>query len=285
MIHVSHKQEGNNFSDMSFQSTGDPVLAAVIADDVLARLSEEFSALHAALLVRGKPRFSSKFDGSNVSDFELEIEHKLCSWLSEICPECSVEGEEGFRYNPEGGSPYKWSVDPIDGSISFQNDLPFYSFVATLVKDDEEPLACVIVTPKLARTVTATQGGGTWVNGNRVDISTQEFHGKSVLAVSDDYTFDILERAQYLERIRELPNPVRSYTDAYAHTLVAEGVCALKFDAACAEWDRFPAELIVREAGGEVLFIPAAEPDPDLCGSLLLGQPAAFKELKRALGL
>jgi fructose-1,6-bisphosphatase/inositol monophosphatase family enzyme len=285
MLDQGHVQSSEELKGMKVSRGIDPILNTVLTNRLLDSCADLFLQVHAVQLRNGTPTFQLKPDGSLVSDFEIEVERQICEMLAQETPECVIEGEEGFRYQPDHKTSYKWSVDPIDGSISFRNQLPYYTFVATLVKDESTPLAAVIVAPLLGKVVQASLGGGTWINGKRADLLANSPSESSVYAVSDDSTFGMVDRQEILAALRRLPNPIRTYTDAFGHSLVAEGLCALKFDAACAEWDRYPAELVVSEAGGETVFFPVASPNPDLCGSLLVGHPQAVARVRKELGV
>lgn len=249
----------------------DQVLAHLRAEDVLSKLAQQFREEYAKLA--GSVSFFRKGDGSISSDFEANAERTVGESLALVTPWASVYGEEGFSFSATTKqSPFAWYIDPIDGSISFRHGLDTFSFVATLAENDI-PLATVIYFPRLNREYQATLGGGVWSEGRRIQMAAPADLSSIVVAASDEYTFGLVDRNRLLQTVRTEFTIVREYTDLYGHSLVAQGACAVKFDAACARWDRLPAELLCREAGARTMFIPTASPNYDLEGSLISYHP------------
>lgn len=214
--------------------------------------------------------FKMKNDGSLVSDLELEIEKVIGGYLKEKTPWAGFQGEEGTAYPPAlEGSQFKWYLDPIDGTISFRNGIDTFAFTLTLVHGNEA-LATVIDFPRLDATYQAFKNRGAFKNNQRIRVSDNPSE-KSVFALSDDYTFKMVDRQTSLHSLRELPFIVRTQTDIHAYCLVAEGKCIGKFDAAGGLWDLWPGYLLIKEAEGECHFFPIDKGSEDLAGSMLIG--------------
>lgn len=228
--------------------------------------------------------FKVKSDGSLVSDLEGTIETAVGAYLKETTPWASFCSEEGLTFSASAGrGPFKWFLDPIDGTISFRNGLPFFAFTLTLAHEDE-PIAAVIHLPKLFKTYTALRGKGAYCNERKLDLRSRPAPDKhSVLAHSDAYTFELVSRTSVLDALRKQPYILRSYTDAFGYCLVAEGACVAKFDAAGALWDIWPGYLIIKEAYGACVLYKVPNPTPDLYASVLVGQTTIVRELAQQL--
>lgn len=227
----------------------------------------------------GRNKFQIKNDGSLVSAFEKSVEQKIGNFLKNYTPWAAFLGEEGYRFVPKKNyGKFTWYIDPVDGTISFKNGLDTFGLTLTLVKK-REPIATLIYFPKLSAVYTAYLNEGAYKNGNSLKLGTTLITKHNIIAHSDDYAFQLTNRESILKSLKRLPYVSRSYTDIYAYTLVAEGKCIAKVDAAGALWDLFPGLLLIREAGGYARFYPIKESTDDLYGSMIVGQKAVVEQI------
>lgn len=227
--------------------------------------------------------FETKVDGSLVSNLELEVERAVGEFLKRETPWAGFQGEEGVFYEaPSGEMGYRWYLDPIDGTTSFHNHWDTFAFTLTLVKNGEA-LVTAIDFPRLAKTYKAYLGRGAFLNENPISLENALRTEKAILALSDQYTFEMTERKEVLEKLRTLPYIPRTVTDIHGYCMVAEGKCIAKFDAAGALWDLWPGYLLIREAGGECLFFSLPEQTEDLAGSMLVGHPEVISVIHAIL--
>ena len=84
---------------------------------------------------------------------------RSCEKISAQFPDDAILGEE-FGEKP-GTSPYRWVLDPIDGTKSFISGVPLYTTLVAVMKDDQ-PLIGVIYAPATDEIVYAAVGGPTW---------------------------------------------------------------------------------------------------------------------------
>ncbi|MCH9620250.1 MAG: 3'(2'),5'-bisphosphate nucleotidase CysQ [Chlamydiales bacterium] len=260
------------------------VIEELIEMDVLSRCCLLFHDILKQLDIDSKLHFSVKQDGSLVSTLELEIEKKIAAYLQQVTPWAGFRGEEGIAYESQlVDSPFRWYLDPIDGTLSFKNNIDTFAFVLTLVGQGEA-LATVIEFPRLEKTFKAYKGRGATMNGSAIFVKNSD-PSYSIFAVSDHYTFSMTNRHSILSALQDSPYIIRTYTDIYGYSLVAEGKCAGKFDAAGGLWDLWPGYLLIKEAGGECLFFPVEEPNADLAGSMLVGAPNTISCLKEYINL
>lgn len=227
--------------------------------------------------------FSTKIDGSLVSNLELEIENSIGAFLKQATPWAGFTGEEGVQFNAQDGTTdYTWFLDPIDGTISFCNGLDTFAFTLTLTHKSEA-IATVIYIPRMNKTYKAFKSHGATLNDHPIKMKRTVTGPKSVFAVSDDYTFAMTERSEVLKHLRTLPYITRNITDIYGYCMVAEGKCIGKFDAAGALWDLSPGYLLIQEAGGKCLYFPMPQPTDDLAGSMLIGEAAFVDDVYQYL--
>lgn len=265
---------------------------ANVAEQQATKFLQDHAVLEQALTIfrtnlvkhiQEESSFEKKQDGSLVSAIEKEIEQKIGKYLAQVTPWASFEGEEGYKYTADNKHGYQWYLDPIDGTISFKNNLDTFGMTLTLVKDNV-PVATIIDFPRLLKTYIAYRNQGAYRNGKPISMHNQCAEGSHlVVAHSDRYAFALANRKNVLNSIEDLPYVTRTYTDIYAYSLVAEGKCSAKIDIAGALWDLFPGFLLITEAGGSVKFYPADNPNSDLFGSMIVGQKKTVENIHSIL--
>lgn len=195
-------------------------------------------------------RFDTKSDGSPVTDSDRRAEELLRARISDRCPADGVLGEE-FGVS-EGESGRRWTVDPIDGTVSFIHGVPLYGVLIGLLDGDEAVLG-VIHFPALEETVAAVRGGGCgwWQRG--VDRSPARVRPTAALdrALVLCTDFSRLEQpGEALERLATRAGRLRTWGDCYGHALVATGRAEAMIDPRMSPWDSTPLLPVVEEAGG-----------------------------------
>lgn len=218
------------------------------ADD-LALLTEAAQAAGRLALERRAAglKIEAKPGGSPVTDADLAVDAFLNDALTTARP------DHGWLSEETADSPDRLSrrrvfvVDPIDGTVAFMKNRPWWS-VALAIVEDGEPVCAVVHAPALDETFAAVKGGGATLNGQAIaasDIDTLD--DASVLGDAR-----LMEGPQWPE-----PWPVmrfeRRNSIAYRLALVGAGA----FDAAIAltpkwDWDVAAGALIATEAGARV---------------------------------
>ena len=218
-------------------------------DDDLSLIREaarEAGSLAVAERAKGL-KITSKVGGSPVTSADLAVDALLKDRLLTARPDHGWLSEE----TPDGAERLTrrriFVVDPIDGTVAFMKDRPWWC-VPIAVVEDGAPIAAVIHVPALNETFEATVGGGARLNGRPI-------------AASDVDTLDdaaVLADARLMEGPHwPEPWPAMRYEKrnalAYRMALVASGA----FDAAIAltpkwDWDVCAGALIATEAGAKV---------------------------------
>jgi len=258
-------------------------IALLIEKDVLENCVKLFDSTFHKFKNDNKLAFEIKCDGSLVSNLEKNVELVIADFLQEMTPWASFQGEEGTFYEArDGTTSFKWYLDPIDGTTSFRNGLDTFAFTLTLVENNKA-IATTVYFPCLKKTYIAYSGLGVTLNNEPISMENIHLDDKAIIAISDDYTFDLTDRAAVLQELRKLPYIPRTITDIHGYCLVAEGKCIAKFDAAGALWDLWPGHLLIEEAGGKCLFFPVKNPTEDLAGSMLVGHPEVIQNVYERL--
>ena len=69
-----------------------------------------------------------------VTDVDLAAEKTIIELLNGEFPEFSILAEESKPV--DGESPYKWGVDPLDGTRNYAHGIPHFCTIIALAKDD-----------------------------------------------------------------------------------------------------------------------------------------------------
>jgi inositol-phosphate phosphatase/L-galactose 1-phosphate phosphatase/histidinol-phosphatase len=103
-------------------------------DSVLIRKANEMADLAREISVKNFRRelsLSNKLDESPVSNIDIEIERTLYQFIAREFPDYGYLGEELGEIDKE--SPYKWVIDPIDGTSSFVSGKPTFCTLISLL--------------------------------------------------------------------------------------------------------------------------------------------------------
>ena len=188
-----------------------------------------------------------KSDETPVTVADREGEKRLRARIEERFPDHGILGEEFGAVR--AGAPYRWLLDPIDGTQSFIRGVPLWGVMVGL-EHEGEPLLGVLHFPALKETVWARRGGGAWWNGKRAGVSSVTRLEDATLLMSDPRTFGPVGLQPALERLRERTRLERTWGDCYGHALVATGRAEIMLDPIMSEWDACPLLPILEEAGG-----------------------------------
>ncbi len=196
---------------------------------------------------RGKFSVDLKEDRSPVTIADRKAEEILRKNLSKYFPDHGIIGEEFGDHNPD--AEWVWTIDPVDGTLSFVRGLPlFASMIALLHKG--EPVLGVIQLPVLRETAWAVQGKGAFANGQPLRVSSRSQLKKSFVAVADYYCFRDEKCAFLFDRLNREAGTVRTYPDAFGHLMAIRGAADVMVDPLGKIWDYAPCKILVQEAGG-----------------------------------
>lgn len=173
--------------------------------------------------------------------------------IGELYPEDTVVAEEGGRR--EGGrSPYRWFVDPLDGTTNFAHGFPWFA-VSIAVARGDELVGGAIFNPVSGELFAARRGGGAMLNGRPLTVSTRDRLGTALLATGFGYE---LRRRQhpdldYFGRLAARARDIRRLGSAALDlAYVAAGRLDGFWERGLNPWDMAAGILLVEEAGGQV---------------------------------
>ncbi len=115
----------------------------------------------------GSVRVDRKSAKDLVTEADVAVEGLIVGAIKEKYPSHSILGEETGITK---GDDSRWIIDPIDGTVSFVHDQPFYSVSIALEQKGVLTNAAVYA-PVLGDLFTAEKGGGAYLNGKPIRVS------------------------------------------------------------------------------------------------------------------
>lgn len=223
-------------------------------DDKFLEVAKQ-AALEAAKVISKISKQKYKlFIKTDRADFatpaDLEAEKIIVNILRQNFPDHNIIAEEKTRIDQN--SKYTWAIDPIDGTISFAQDLPFFAISIGLIKN-HEPILGVIYHVATKDMYWAKRGQGAYLNNKGISVSkTRNLSDAAVgLGVGtvtrrrqklDDYFFPLLAKVKYIYMLGG---------GAVSLAYLAKGSLDAVPNNAWI-WDQAAAAVIITEAGGKV---------------------------------
>ncbi len=202
----------------------------------------------------------AKADGSPVTLADREAETVIRARLAAVAGDpIDILGEEEGFSGP--GTPWRWTIDPIDGTRSFVRGIPLFgSMIGLEDTEDGRALLGVIHLPILGVTYAGAIGLGATRNGEPIRLPQSVSLGETIIATGDVEAFREAGREGDYRRLTEMHGYVRGYTDCFGHGLVIEGALGAMLDPALNPWDIRASQAIVEAAGGTAIVVPSNVP-------------------------
>jgi histidinol-phosphatase len=222
-----------------------------------------------------------KSDDTPVTVADREAELAIREILQKALPQASIYGEEFGR--DDHSSELLWLVDPLDGTKSFVRRTPFFSTQIALMHRGELVLG-VSSAPVYGEVMWASAGGGSWFDGERVQVAPTQAMAQASLSTGNIKTLTRDARWQALGAMIADSNRIRGYGDFCHYHLLARGGLDLVIESDVNILDVAALAVIVREAGGVFTDIHGHALSLDTT-SVLAGTPAIHAQALSRLAL
>ena len=187
-----------------------------------------------------------------VTDIDVAAEKAVLEILTGEFPDFGILAEESPPV--EGESPYKWVVDPLDGTRNYAHGIPHFCSIIALAKDNEI-VAGVIYDPVREEMFSTAVGQGAHMNGEPISVSESTELSRSLLSFDLGYVDEKAGLA--LDMVRSLWPGMYSIrmmgTAGLGLAYAASGRVDLFFHHSLSPWDLATGLLLLREAGGDVV--------------------------------
>lgn len=211
------------------------------------------------LSMKGSATVHAKSGKDLVTDADFAAQVAISNHLLEAYPDHDFLGEEGelglagSNPKPSKKSPYRWVVDPLDGTTNYAHGLPQYavSIALTLYK---EPILGVIYDPEADEMFSALKGQGALLNNKPIHTSQEKNLSMALVAagLSPNLKQDSPEIQQVVRMLLACQGLRRLGSAALNLCYVACGRLDGYWGGTLKIWDIAAGVLIVRESGGVV---------------------------------
>ena len=217
-------------------------------DTVAAAGERLLKANNAVIKVKGMGHASLDL----VTQADLDSEAYLRQRLTKRFPAIGFYSEETAKESEdELKKELVWVVDPLDGTLQFSRNLPFFGVSIGLIAQGK-PMAGFIYLPKFNELYHAQKGTGAYVGKKKIHVATRQYPTKSVGVLS--YTGLNIDQQEKLHDIFIRDNVIMLRIGSAIFQLVhtAAGHYDLYVCLNNAIWDLAAGWTIVEEAGGAV---------------------------------
>jgi myo-inositol-1(or 4)-monophosphatase len=228
----------------------------------------------AGLMRRFRTRSEFKVELKGRADFvsvaDRESEDTLRSLLLGDYPQCGFLAEESVATVGRDAST-RFIVDPLDGTTNFLCGIPHFA-IAIALEREGRIVAGVVFDPAMDEMFFAQEGGGAWLGGERLHVSSDSDFSRALVATGIPHANRRERHEAYLAMLapvmREAAGIRRMSAAAIDMAYVAAGRFAAYFELGLAPWDIAAGTLLVREAGGRVSQ-PEGDPQVIYSGNVL----------------
>lgn len=189
----------------------------------------------------------TKHDDSPVTVADREAEAAIAAAIRAARPGDAWLGEET---GASAGGPYRWIVDPIDGTRNFVRGIPLWAVLVACEHAERGVVAAVVGIPGLGEWYDAVLGGGARLGGEPIRVSRVAALADSLFCYESPGWFGRNRMDAAFAGLCAATALQRGICDAYGHMLVATGRAELVVEPQLKVWDVAATSLVVREAGG-----------------------------------
>jgi myo-inositol-1(or 4)-monophosphatase len=190
-----------------------------------------------------------------VTEADKASEALIAERLRARFPDHDLLGEEGTRGAADiaAASPYRWVIDPLDGTTNFAHGMPGFA-VSIGLERDGAPIVGVVFDPIRDELYVARVGGGATLNGTplRVSAVADLLHSLQATGFSYDLAKRRRQAASWLAFLPRVQAIRQTGSSALNLCAVAAGRLDGYWEDAVLPWDVAAGVLMVREAGGAV---------------------------------
>lgn len=251
-------------------------------------------------LMEWRHRATAKAKGPKdfVTEADVASESAIRSLVLSEFPEHLFLGEESeaatetapSAERPTNGdwsrADYCWIVDPLDGTTNFMHKLQTFAVSVALLHRGELIAGCVY-DPVVEECYTAWSGGGAYLNGQKLTVSSCDNLEDALVAASFPAVLErnSLEISRFVEVLLRSQSLRRLGSAALNLAYLAAGRLDAYWATSVKPWDIAAGALLVKEAGGVVTHIsgrPLEIADPRF---LAAATSSLHADLQRTLAL
>ena len=191
-----------------------------------------------------------KSNHTEVTDTDRSTESAIAAEVVAQRPDDGLFGEEHGVVG-DARSPWRWVVDPIDGTSNFVRGIPVWATLIALTHRDHGSVVGIVSAPAIGKRWSAAKGLGAFANGGACHVSNVASLDEAQVCVTFSSGWDEAGLTGKLVALQQRAYRSRGFGDFWQHMLVAEGAVDLAIDAIGLEpYDLAAVMIVVEEAGG-----------------------------------
>ena len=187
-----------------------------------------------------------------VTEIDRKSEELIMAAIGKTFPGHGILTEESPEVKQD--SPYKWIIDPLDGTTNYSHGFPFFC-VSIGFEEAGEVIFGVVYDPMLDELYTAEKGIGAALNGKKITVSAINDLGRGLLATGFPYDLRA-SKDNNLDFFSQFSLKAQAIRRAGSAALDLCYIASGRFDGywemKLRPWDVAAGALIVGEAGGRV---------------------------------
>ena len=197
-----------------------------------------------------------KQNQTEVTEVDRRAETMIVEYLVRERPGHGAFGEEhGLAGDHQ--SPWRWVIDPIDGTSGFVRGIPIWATLIALTHVERGAVMGVVSAPALGRRWWGGLGLGASMSvfgdSRPIVVSTVDDLADAQVSITHNHGWDALGLTDALVRLQQRARRSRGVGDFWQHMLVAEGAMDVAVDAVgVAPYDIAAVKPIVEAAGGSL---------------------------------
>jgi myo-inositol-1(or 4)-monophosphatase len=246
--------------------------------EVAGRLANDASDVITATAGRGARPESKDSPFDWVTDTDRTLERHTRRVLASEFPGIPVHGDAFGADEEISAAPYRWVVDPVDGTTNYVAGIPWCAYSLALL-DEHGPVVGVVADPYRAQIYAAARGRGTRANGTPVKLTDKTEVAGAVMCTEWTKTGPWPGMDNFIARAAKARAGVRVLgSAALSVAQVALGHAAAAVLHGYHEWDVAGAVALAVESGAVVLDRRGSG-DPLPLDGLLVAAPGVADEV------
>jgi myo-inositol-1(or 4)-monophosphatase len=219
-------------------------------------------------------------------DFVTEVDRTAEAMIADILLGGGSEGQiVGEELSPDVVTDgLVWIVDPLDGTTNFLHGYPSYAVSIAAAVDGMLEAGVVLHVPR-NESYSAWRGGGAWLDGRRLRVSTIGDPEFALIATGFPFR-DLSRLEEYQQQFGRVASATSGIRRPGAAALDLADVAAGRFDGfweqRLSAWDIAAGSLLIREAGGVITDFAGRDIGIEHTG-VVAGNPAIHDWLVRVL--
>jgi myo-inositol-1(or 4)-monophosphatase len=197
-----------------------------------------------------------------VTEYDYKAEKLIIERITAQFPDHIFLAEESGATGDTSGV-VRWIIDPLDGTVNFAHSIPIFC-VSIGAELNGELLAGVIYAPMTGELFTTARGGGAFLNGHRLKVSTTAKLDDAILVTGFPYNAweNPNDCIDHFSRFVRLGIPVRRLGSAAIDlAYLAAGRFDGYWEVSLNSWDMAAGKLLLLEAGGTITTYDGAPHD------------------------